>query len=309
MAYLFALLLLLPAPVWAWNGAGHRLVAALAWGEMNEAAKSRAEALLQQHPDYPRWLKRQQERDDPAYGVFQEAATWPDDIRRDPRFHDADEPPTAQLPGYPDMSRQGHWHFRNELENRRSQPGEIDTRLELLARELRQGSPVAQAYALPWLLHLVADLHQPLHAGGRGDRGGNGFEVENPFNSRKPFMSLHIYWDDLPGPPWLRGKRLEQQRLRLAALPPVAQGQVAGWREESLALVATRVYPEAKGSLLPLITPEFHRQAQATSDARLAAAGQRLGRWLNQLLAPAAGRSGRVRGIVGDVTGLENRTD
>ena len=68
--------------------------------------------------------------------------------------------------------------------------------------------PVMQADALPWLLHLVADIHQPLHVGLDGDEGGNKVEIENPFNKRLPFTNVHTYWDDLPGPPWLRGKRL-----------------------------------------------------------------------------------------------------
>ena len=282
---LLVLLLLLPLPAGAWNGAGHRLVAAVAWQEMTPVARERASDLLRRHPDHARWLKRQQE-EDADYGVFQEASTWPDDIRRDPRFHDADEPPTPRLPGFPHMLRQTHWHYRDESPD--GGRGEIDTRLLALAGELAAGREAEQAYALPWLLHLVADIHQPLHTGGRDDRGGNGFEIENPYHPRKPFMSLHAYWDELPGPPWLRGRHLERHLRRLNALPPPPQGDVARWLAESRELVAGPVYPRAQGSLLPLVTPEFHRRAQAIADARLAAAGHRLGRWLNRLLAPVS---------------------
>jgi len=291
MAYLLALLLLLPLPAGAWNAAGHRLVAAVAWQEMTPPVRERVSALLRRHPDHARWLKRQQEAD-ADYGVFLEASTWPDDIRRDPRFHDADEPPTPRLPGFPHMLRQTHWHYRDASGG--GPAGEIDTRLLSLADELASGREAEQVYALPWLLHLVADIHQPLHTGGRGDRGGNAFEIENPYNPRKPFMSLHAYWDELPGPPWLRGRHLEPPLRRLSALPPPPQGEVAGWLAESRELLAGPVYPRVSGSLLPLVTPEFHRRAQAIADARLAAAGHRLGRWLNRLLTPVSpGRGSR----------------
>lgn len=256
---------------------------------MTPETRERVSTLLRQHPDHPRWLKRQREAD-VDYGVFQEASTWADDIRRDPRFHGAGEPPTALLPGFPHMLRQTHWHYRDEPGA--GGKGEIDTRLEQLARELADGREQEQIYALPWLLHLVADIHQPLHTGGRGDRGGNGFEIENPFNPRKPFMSLHAYWDELPGPPWLRGKYLDKHLRRLSALPPAPQGEVVLWLGESRALVANQVYPDTPGSLLPLVTPEFHQRAQGIADARLAAAGRRLGRWLNQLLAPVPRETG-----------------
>lgn len=289
MAYLLALLILLPLPAWAWNAAGHRLVAALAWQEMSPAARERSSALLRLHPDHARWLQRQREADQ-DYGVFLEASTWPDDIRRDARFHGAGEAPTPLLPGFPRMQRQTHWHYSDEPGG--TGRGEIDIQLQRLGRELASGRAAEQSYALPWLLHLTADIHQPLHTGGRGDRGGNGFEIENPFNPRKPFMSLHAYWDELPGPPWLRGKYLDKHLRRLAALPPVPQGEVTLWLEESRELVARQVYPEAAGSLLPLVTPEFHQRAQALADARLVAAGQRLGRWLNRLLSPVSRETG-----------------
>lgn len=46
-----------------------------------------------------------------------------------------------------------------------------------------------QAFA--WLCHLVADLHQPLHAGFSDDRGGN--DVEVSFKNEQ--MNLHQFWD------------------------------------------------------------------------------------------------------------------
>jgi len=186
MPLLLVLLLLLPLPAEAWNAAGHRLVAALAWQEMQPQTRERVSALLRQHPDHARWLKRQQEPHDPAYGVFQEASTWPDEIRSDPRFHDADEPPTPLLPGFPNMLRQTHWHYRDEPGVRSE--GEIDTRLEWLARELASGR-AGQVHALPWLLHLVADLHQPLRQPGGGVTGA---AMISRSKTLQPEKALHV---------------------------------------------------------------------------------------------------------------------
>ena len=136
------------------------------------------------------------------------------------------------------------------------------------------------SYLLPWLLHLVADIHQPLHVGRAGDEGGNAVEIENPFNKRLPFSSLHLYWDDLPGSPWLRGKALEKRTRRLIDdyPPPLPGNDVALWRDESHALL-NQAYPKTDGSLLPTITDEFNRQAHDIANRRIVAAGYRLG-WL-----------------------------
>jgi hypothetical protein len=273
-------LLLFPAAAPAWNAAGHRLIAALAWKEMRVETRAKASALLKHHPDYMRWRTRQREAD-VDYGVFLEAAIWPDEIRHDPRFHDANAPPTPPLPGFPDMMRHQDWHFRNEPGAQVA--GEIDTRLVKLARDLEDVHKAV--YALPWFLHLVGDIHQPLHVGGRADRGGNGFTITRPENPGKP-ISLHAYWDALPGPPWLRQEALARELTFLENRPPPAEGMVADWMSESAALLETEVYPVRQNDAVQeaVITPEFHARARAITRERLAAAGIRLGRWLNRLL-------------------------
>src|SRR5262249_18363782 len=56
-----------------------------------------------------------------------------------------------------------------------------------------------KSYDLSWLLHLVGDVHQPLHSTTRvsttkpdGDDGGNGVKLTWPAN-------LHTFWDDVLG--------------------------------------------------------------------------------------------------------------
>jgi len=98
-----------------------------------------------------------------------------------------------------------------------------------------------QAFA--WLCHLVADLHQPLHAGFRDDRGGN--DVAVVYGGEH--SNLHRFWDSL----------LANERLAKAVAPAVAlerdaepwpenhwnPADVAAWTAEAHALAAERAYP------------------------------------------------------------------
>ncbi|MDR3157931.1 MAG: S1/P1 nuclease [Zoogloeaceae bacterium] len=279
-AFLFPVfLLVLPCASHAWNAAGHRQIAALAWEEMTPATRRQATALLRQHPDYARWRNRQREND-PDYGVFLEASVWADEIRADPRFYDEKKgSPMPRLPGFPDMRRHGGWHYRD------AGGGEIDTRLAQLAHDILHGQRAAKTYALPWLLHLTGDIHQPLHTGGRNDRGGNQFHVRAPSAKREKLQTLHAYWDDLPGPSGQRGASLARRLAFLRRLPPLSSvesvGDIRRWFAESRALIARDVYPQTRGATLDA---NFRRRAQYLAAQRLRAAGQRLGRWLNYLL-------------------------
>lgn len=280
---LLALLLALATPFChAWNAAGHRLVAVIAWEQLSLANRQQVGIILAKHPDYQIWVKRA--KSERVLEVFAEASTWPDDIRNDPRFADESGKAPA-IPGLPDNARHKNWHYVDLRADGSIAEGRLDRQIERLSKELRSTAQMAQiSYALPWLLHLVADLHQPMHVGRQGDAGGNEVEIENPSNHRLPFSSLHTYWDDLPGPPWLRGKRLKQKAHGLIErYPAPEQAGVRQWRDESHRLLK-QAYPAAKGSLLPIITEDFHRQATKIAEQRIVQAGYRLGRLLEENL-------------------------
>lgn len=284
------LCLLASLPVYAWNAAGHRLVAVIAWQQLSPVARETIATHLARHPDHVRWTDKARSSD--PIDLFAEAATWPDDIRNDPRFYDEGrQPATPPLPGLPDTARHKRWHYIDLDGDGRVRDGELDSRIDHLTRQLEVSrQPEQITYALPWLLHLVGDIHQPLHVGRHGDEGGNAVEIENPFNKRLPFSSLHLYWDDLPGPPWLRGKRLEDNARRLLErYPAPEQGNVARWREESHRLLDS-AYPTEPGSLLPIVSEAFHRASRDTANRRIVDAGYRLGRLLDSIFGRAVSR-------------------
>ena len=284
------LALWLPRPALAWNAAGHRIVAAIAWEQLDPPSRRWLGAALHRHPDSAHWQQRA--KSDDAAALFYEAATWADDIRNDPRYYDADrEPAPPPVPGLPDHARHKNWHYVDLDERGHVVAGEIDRQIEQLSRLLRSTADSGQiTWALPWLLHLVGDIHQPLHVGMHGDHGGNSIEVENPNNPRRPFTSLHAYWDDLPGPPWLRGKRLAQRvRGLLERYPAPAQGTIRQWRDASHQLL-DQAYPATAGSLLPQIDAAFAKRSQIIAEQQLTAAGYRLGRLLAEITATRVSR-------------------
>lgn len=120
------------------------------------------------------------------------------------------------------------------------------------------GEPEARRTAVAWVVHLVGDLHQPLHVAYAHDKGGNLHTVR--LDGRE--LSLHRLWD---GP-------LAQQAVA-SGLPTVAGGGTPiGWAEESFQLARTRVY------LPPGAEVDAGALAASTALAgeRLALAGARL---------------------------------
>lgn len=64
----------------------------------------------------------------------------------------------------------------------------IDEQLQTLTS---QAPDAVRMVALKYLVHLVADVHQPLHAGHLDDKGGNTYQLQ-------AFMrgsNLHALWD------------------------------------------------------------------------------------------------------------------
>ncbi|WP_153111173.1 S1/P1 nuclease [Propionivibrio limicola] len=306
--FIVALAAFLPAQALAWNAAGHRLIGSIAWEHMSNAARTESSQLLQAHPEFERWRKRAKVSgvDDPDAdrAVFIEASTWADDIRNDKRFYDADrETPTTTLPGFPDMERRRHWHYVNRpfdgSSRQKPMSGQLETQLPVLIDLLEEekSTRASRIYALPWLLHLVGDAHQPLHTltrrmeKGIWDAGGNRVRIVNPFNSRYPETTLHTFWDDLPGPPWLRGEQLDKASRAMMVIYPRPPRSVSarGWIEESWQMARQHAYPKELDEHLPeeaaaiVIDAAFFENSREVANRRIAEAGYRLADVLNRV--------------------------
>ncbi len=293
------LVLFAPQPGLAWNASGHRLVAHIAWEHLDAPARAASARLLRMHPDAGRWASRSRD-DNPERGLFVEASTWADEIRQDVRFYSAGrDAPTPTLPGFPDMERRLDWHtvgYPMDAAAPEAMRGQLHRQLAALVEHafapvgaMRRSGDEQRHYDLPWLIHLVGDAHQPLHttlrrkADGEWGRFGQGTTVNNPFNLRKPTSTLHEFWDDLPGPPGLRGERLAATaRALMATHPPTPakQGAASDWIKESRRIARGNGYPDSLDEL-PTLTKAFVEHSRAIADRRLAEAGYRLAAALN----------------------------
>jgi hypothetical protein len=301
---LFALIGL-ASPTPAWNATGHRIVAAIAYDSLTPAARSRVDDLLRRHPDYQSMFLIDAPSGPPAArarAAFIAASVWADQIKSDPRFYDDDRreaKPTPLLPGYPDMARHQYWHFVNipftqdgtRLHDARSP--NVVTEIERLSRVLAKppGDPANPVYALPWILHLVGDMHNPLHVATRftredpdGDRGGNSVYVD-------PGRNLHSLWDSLPGADPSSAAYVDRsaEGIRRAQIPPSTDRlDTVSWAREGVEIAKTKVYSfgERSGSTnRPLrLGRDYRDSAKRLTDKQLFLAGIRLAALLNQQL-------------------------
>jgi hypothetical protein len=287
----------------AWNGTGHRIVAAIAYDALTPSTRARVDDLLRRHPDYQSMFLR----DAPsgpsaarARAAFIAASLWADQIKSDPRFYDDDRrdaKPTPLLRGYVDMARHQYWHFVNfpftQDGTRLRQPRapHVVTEIERLSRALSKpvGDPANPVYALPWILHLVGDVHNPLHAATRftrddpnGDRGGNAVYVE-------PGRNLHSLWDGLPGtdPSSIAYVDRAARRLRDGyPSPPVDTKDPVAWALEGVEIAKSKVYSIGKNSGTadhPLrLGPDYRNTSKQLVENRLYIAGLRLADLLNR---------------------------
>ena len=156
-------------------------------------------------------------------------------------------------------------------------------------------SDALKSYDLSWLLHLVGDVHQPLHAITRfghgqptGDAGGNFVKICRctPCDA-KCQSKLHTFWDGLPGdnPSPLAAITYAS---KLAAADPTLAGNllVSDWVKESVNDAQQFAYVDP--ILLTLgpftITDTYRTNAQQVADRRVALAGARLAKIINEEL-------------------------
>ena len=141
------------------------------------------------------------------------------------------------------------WHYKNidagvsyedaELEPQGDVVTAIHKQIEILSD--KKASVEDKSLALKMLVHLVGDLHQPMHMGHKSDLGGNQWKVQF-FGSEK---NLHGIWDtDVleRGHKWAYEEwATEIDRLKKAGRKEICKGTIEEWAQENF-VVATEVY-------------------------------------------------------------------
>lgn len=246
----------MPIPALAWGKTGHRIVADIADDNLSGLARARVEQIL-------------------GAEHLADAANWPDEMR---------------------SSEEAYWrrvagplHYVTVPEgtayadNPPPAEGDAVTALTGFRQTLLSDDATAEErkLALRFALHIIGDLHQPLHAGNGTDRGGNQVAVE--FFSQE--TNLHRVWDthmvDREGLSYSEYSDFLGERLTPEAIVQWTDPDPSVWIAESTKL-RDRIYPDN-----PKIGYSYVFEHRDAMEERLAMGGIRAAAWLNSVFAEA----------------------
>jgi hypothetical protein len=134
--------------------------------------------------------------------------------------------------------------------------------------------------ALRFIVHLVGDLHQPLHAGNGTDRGGNQFICtffEEMSNLHEVWDEKLIQYEELSYTEWTAWL---VQKITSDQLAEWAKARPAEWADESAAIRDT-IYPDTQ-----ILSWDYVYQARPILKQRLSQGGVRLAAYLNAMFEP-----------------------
>jgi hypothetical protein len=267
-----AVLLLLPSIALAWGGDGHQVICLIAEDRLTPAAKAGIHGLLGKDVNMS----------------DAEIASWADQIRRQRSetapWHYADIPvyasataPSTQ-PTF-DEARDGQ-HGNNVIDK--------VTDFEKVLKDPK-ASKADKTEALKFLVHLIGDLHQPLHCAERNkDKGGNARLVF--FLARQRATNLHSVWDSAILLNHKGGMRNAAYAEKLnAAITPEqaaewAKGTPIDWANESHDVAVTSVYKDVPvDGPPPKIDQKYIDAVGPVIDQQLERGGVRLATILNDI--------------------------
>ena len=254
-----AAIVFVPTPAMAWGKTGHRVVAALADAQLSGLARAHVQEIL-------------------GFGEsLDEAANWPDEMRSAPS-------PFWQKTATP-------WHYvtlNGVLYDHAPPEGDALDALKLFSAALKNpaASRKEKQLALRFVVHLVGDLHQPLHVGKCCDKGGNDVKVK--WFGRD--LNLHSVWDSA---------MVDEQQLSFTEYAARIQRHTSNadviawwdinprdWISES-AQIRETVYPKPPSDpkKLPELSYSYVYQFTPVMERRLSQAGVRLAAYLNAIYA------------------------
>lgn len=294
--FLFVLTCCLFQPnVWAWGRTGHMIAASIAYRTLPGDLRAHYTDYLRHHPDFDQW---EADFDSVPAGIslgeylFMRASVWPDEIR-------------GQRTQPPSPYNHPTWHYTNfPLKKEAGFPmeptltPENDVLFGITEAQRVMSSTTAsdeeKAAHVAWLLHLIGDLHQPLHAVAwvndtypTGDRGGNDYYVRAEPDGQP--LRLHGFWDGLFGRDD-NARHIHNEAIRLSALFPqdtldeLRDTETLDWAMESRALGISHVYREgtlngtdrANQQAAPVLPEGYTKAAKEVAERRIALAGYRL---------------------------------
>ena len=259
---------LTPSPAFAWGKTGHRVVAAIADTQLSGLARAHIREILG------------------GSESLDEAATWPDEMRSAPE-------PFWQKTATP-------WHYvtlNGIIYDHAPSEGDALEALDRFRATLQdpKASVADKQLALRFIVHLVGDLHQPLHVCKCCDKGGNDVRVTwfgKPTN-------LHAAWDSAI----VDDEQLSFSELAARLVRHTSDQDVVDWwdinprdwisesaqlREQIYANIPRPKAPKdkkAKADALPDLSYDYVYKFTPVMERRLQQAGVRLAAYLNDIYA------------------------
>lgn len=224
------------APAAAFWDYGHKTIATIAMAEVQPRTRASIQWLL----------KRQAQLETPTCPLrtIEEASVWPDCVK-----------PLGDRFAY-----MYSWHYQDidvcrPFDIKQACPDGNCASVQI-ARAQRMVAdrklPVRdRLMALALLVHIMGDIHQPLHVGEAHDKGGN--DVKAAYGAIGGRTNLHAVWDGLladraisspaGGPAGLLSEAAPDARAQMR------QGSVEDWMRESWTVAKDKVYPTAVGDV------------------------------------------------------------
>ncbi|WP_035806689.1 S1/P1 nuclease [Lunatimonas lonarensis] len=235
----------------AWGQTGHRVVGQLAEWHINKKAHKRISAIL-------------------GSESMAMVANWMDNVKSDRSYDHLNT-----------------WHYLTVEEGKGYDPsiqekeGDAFEKTTMIINLLKKGGLSVQQESeyLKMLIHLVGDLHQPLHVGRGDDRGGNDVRVVY-FGQNS---NIHRVWDSQI----IDGKQLSftelaghlNKRATSDIIKKYQKASIEDWLEEAVAIRPV-IYSLPEDSRLSY---EYDYVAWPVIEERLLAGGLRLAGILNEI--------------------------
>jgi nuclease S1 len=238
-------------PARAWGDEGHRIVAEIAERYLEPETAREMRALLAIE----------------GATTLVEVSTWADDIRR--RRRETAPWHYVNIPLHPPAGTHAGFDAARDCPGGDCVVAAIERFVAVLSD--KRAPPRDRLEALKFVVHLVADVHQPLDCANNGDRGGN--DVHIVFLGRH--TTLHAMWDWGILEPAVNGDEHGYARRLVAAIDATdaarwQAGAAADWANESFRIARAWIYgemqPEARmleifqgSEFLPVVNQQLQR--------------------------------------------------
>jgi len=237
--------LLVAVPAWSWGSAGHHIIAIIAERRLSPAARDKIRALLM----------------DGKYSMV-EISTCADQLRSASGVNNSPQDAMCQALAGNIPPTNGTWHYidiplptnAKTLDAFCPQGDCVTAKITSFAETLRTSTDEAQRrQALVFLVHLVGDIHQPLHTVERDcDKGGNSERVGFSLDGKHSDVKLHQVWDSKELDLLMADYNVtDEHALAEALIASISPTQAEKWARatpeemawESYRIAVTRVYP------------------------------------------------------------------